>query len=48
MRQSRAETGEKRGIGEEINTVVAQGLNEENTQQDRDRFGQRQGMAETE
>jgi hypothetical protein len=48
MRQSREETGEKRGIGGEIHTVVAKGLNGENTQEDRDRFGQRQGMAETE
>ncbi len=48
MRQSREETGEKRCIGGEIHTVVAQGLNGENTQEDRDRFGQRQGIAETE
>ncbi len=48
MRQSSAETGEKRGIEGEINSVIAQGLNGENTQEDRDRFGQRQGMAETE
>jgi hypothetical protein len=51
MRQSREETGEKRGVGGEIHTVVAQGLNGEitgrqrqiwaETRYGRDRVGQR-------